>query len=153
MRLEEHAWLRFDACWRYSFYQFVLYKLLRELHKRTGTITVTLHYYSRSKQPSWHVTHAEQTGEMRRWGEGRISTGITKRNENRRVNSLRKGDQRQSQTKRETILKVTRCRRLDYVTAVIRRAGVFLFFFAVKNERAHSCGASDLWSYKYLVCG
>lgn len=139
MRLEEHAWFRFDACWRYSFYQFVLYKLLRELHKRTGTITVTLHYYSRSKQPSWHVTHAEKTGEMRRWGEGRISTRITKcstfkRNENKHVNSLRKGDQRQSQTKRETILKVTRCRRLDYVTAVIRRAGFFFLQWKMKER-------------------
>lgn len=61
-----------------SSYQFVVYKLLRELHKRTGTTTVTLHDDSRSKQSPWHVTHTEETGEMRRWGEGRIGTAITK---------------------------------------------------------------------------
>lgn len=33
----------------------------------------------RSKESSWHVTNAEKMGEMIRWGEGRRSTGLTKR--------------------------------------------------------------------------
>lgn len=49
----------------------------------------------RSKQSSWHVTHAEKTGDVIIWGQGRISTGLTKSwmfkwNKNKHDHSIKK---------------------------------------------------------------